>query len=232
MNDKDQILFYYPSDQNWWLGTFQEEPGLIRWQSVGNTRGFGNATGHMFWSGRFTGDGLNHMIAYNPDNQNWQLGTYVMGRLQWIAAGNTSGFGNLLVGQMFWTGRFSQDRREEVLFYNPSDQNWFLGSHTLTLKWTPAGNTSNFGNLLAGQMFWTGRFSQDRREEVLFYNPSDQNWWLGSYDSSTAALKWTLAGNTSNFGNLLAGHRFWIGSFSAAIVRKFSFIIPAIRIGG
>ena len=54
-------------------------------------------------------------------------------------AGNTSGFGNLLEGHMFWTGDFTGEGRTDVLFYYPGDGNWFLGrSDGNQLTWNHA----------------------------------------------------------------------------------------------
>jgi hypothetical protein len=130
--------------------------------------------------------------------------------------GNTAGFGNLTrPGIRFFTGDFSGDGRDDVLFYYAVDGNWWLGSHGGgQLHWGLAGNTAGFGNLTRpGIRFFTGDFTGDGREDVLFYYAGDNNWWLGSH--SGGQLQWSLVGNTAGFGNLTrSGIRFFTGDFS------------------
>jgi len=52
------------------------------------------------------------------------------------------------------------------------------------MTWALAGHTSGFGDLRAGQMFWTGRFSTPQREQVLFYSINP-----GMYDCFTRGLE-------------------------------------------
>jgi CubicO group peptidase (beta-lactamase class C family) len=229
---RDQVLFYHPGDQNWWLGTFDDSLARLQWVSAGNTSGFGNLlAGQKFWTGRFSVDDRDQVLFYHPADQNWWLGTAgVGGRLAWSSAGNTAGFGNLLNGHKFWIGRFSRSDRDQVLMYYPGDRNWWLGSHdvaTNKLVWSSAGNTNGFGNLLAGHMFWTGRFTRSDRTEVLFYYPGDQNWWVGSHAATTGQLAWTRVGITNGFGNLLAGHKFWTGRFASPDRDSVLFYYPA-----
>jgi hypothetical protein len=86
-----------------------------------------------------------------------------------------------------------------VLFYNPGDDNWWLGSHDGNeLAWSFAGNTLGFGQVWDGRPFWTGDFNGNGRAEVLFYYPGDGNWWLGSHPGLGGQLQWTFAGNRCN----------------------------------
>lgn len=109
-----------------------------------------------------------------------------------------SGFGNLAEGRPFWKGDFNGNGRSDMLFYYPGDDNWWLGSHQGPggqIAWSFAGNTAGFGHgINDGRPFWTGRFSRADRDEVLFYYPGDDNWWLGSHDGNQ--LAWSSAGNT------------------------------------
>ncbi|WP_237527166.1 hypothetical protein, partial [Streptomyces sp. SID337] len=52
-NGRTHLLFCYPCDQNWWLGS--AESGRLIWSLVGNTAGFGDVTHNPFWTGDFTG---------------------------------------------------------------------------------------------------------------------------------------------------------------------------------
>ena len=83
------------------------------------------------------------------------------------------------------------------------------------MQWTLAGNTKGFGHgINDGRPFWIGNFSTPDRAQVLFYYPSDDNWWLGTFSANQ--LQWTLAGNTKGFGHAIStdGRPFWIGNVS------------------
>jgi hypothetical protein len=107
--------------------------------------------------------------------------------LGWSLAGNTAQFGHgINDGRPFWIGKFSQAQRDEVLFYYPGDDNWWLGRFTGTdLKWTPVSNTAQFGHgINDGRPFWIGNFTGSGQDDVLFYYPGDDNWWLGKVSHS------------------------------------------------
>jgi hypothetical protein len=230
--DRSDVLFYYPGDQNWWLGRFDDTTQQLRWERVAITSGFGDLmAGHVFWVGNFSRSDRSQVLFYYPGDQNWWLGTVddTTRQLGWTRVGITSGFGDLMAGHRFWIGSFSRSDRAEVLFYYPGDQNWWLGSiddATQQLRWTRVSISSGFGDLMAGHVFWVANFSRSDRSDVLFYYPGDQNWWLGSFDDATQQLLWASAGNTTGFGNLMAGHRFWIGSFSRIDRSEVLFYYP------
>ncbi|HEV2719204.1 MAG TPA: hypothetical protein VG323_04230 [Thermoanaerobaculia bacterium] len=220
---RSEALFYYPGDDNWWLGT--HDGTQLQWSFAGNTAGFGHAIndGRPFWTGSFSPGamGRTEILFYYPGDDNWWLGTHDGNQFQWSFAGNTAGFGHAINdGRPFWIGSFSPGAagRSEVLFYFPGDDNWWLGTHDGTqLRWSLVGNTAGFGHAINdGRPFWTGNFSRraSGRSEILFYYPGDDNWWLGSHDGSQ--LRWSFAGNTAGFGHAINdGRPFWIGSFSA-----------------
>ena len=126
------ILFYFPGDDNWWLGTFSSGSNQLNWSLAGNTKGFGHGIndGRPFWIGDFNGDGRADILFYFPGDDNWWLGTFAAGnQLQWKLAGNTKGFGHgINVGRPFWIGDFNGDSKDDVLFYFPGDDNWWLGT--------------------------------------------------------------------------------------------------------
>jgi hypothetical protein len=216
-----EVLFYYPGDGNWWLGTFH---GFVDWTYAGNTLGkdpggpnFGQVwDGRPFWIADFLGTGRAQVLFYFPGDGNWWLAHYdnAAGRLSWSLAGNTSGgiqgqpnFGNLNDGHHhFWVGNFTGSAQLELLFYFEGDGNWWLGQYNTASShffWSLAGNTlgkiigqPNFGQIWDGRPFWAGHFTGNPGAEILFYTPFDGNWWLASYNPASGFLQWSLAGNT------------------------------------
>lgn len=198
---RDDILFYNPGDDNWWLGSYGN--GKLNWTFVSNTTGFGR--GHLrtqlAFKGDFNSGARDDILFYNPGDDNWWLGSYENGRLNWTFAGNTTGFGRgHLRNQLVFIGDFNGGARDDVLFYHPGDDNWWLGSHNgSSVLWSFAGNTTGFGRgHLRNQRTFVGDFNGGGRDDILFYNPGDDNWWLGSHRNSR--LRWAFAGNTTGFG--------------------------------
>jgi IgA Peptidase M64 len=226
--DRTQVLFYYPGDDNWWLGS--HDGNQLNWTFAGNTAGFGHGIndGRPFWIGDFNGDGRADILFYYPGDDNWWLGSHDGNQLQWTFAGNTAGFGNgINDGRPFWIGNFSRADQTQILFYYPGDDNWWLGSYDGNqLQWTFAGNTAGFGHgINDARPFWIGDFNGDGRADILFYYPGDDNWWLGSHDGNQ--LQWTFAGNTAGFGHgINDGRPFWIGNFSRTDQSQVLFYYP------
>ena len=214
---RDQVLFYYRGDGNWWLGSVEQ--GSLQWRNVGNTAGFGNLLdgSHPIWIGDFTGAGTPQVLFYYRGDGNWWLGAIEQGALQWRNVGNTAGFGNLLdSSHRIWIDDFTGIGRREILFYYRGDGNWWLGAISRAgLQWTNVGNTAGFGNLLDGaHPLWTGNFTGTNRTDLLFNYTGDGNWWLGRFVGGS--LTWNLAA-TTGFGNLLDGsHPTWIGRFGTS----------------
>jgi len=68
------ILFYYPGDENWWVGRFDNN-GVLRWTLDGNTTAFGNVgDGRPFLVANFDGQGPDDILFYFPGDKNWWLG--------------------------------------------------------------------------------------------------------------------------------------------------------------
>ncbi len=209
-----EILFYYPGDHNWWLGSFSGNQ--LTWRLVGNTAGFGNLAlgAHRFWIDDFNADARSDVLFYYEGDHNWWLGSISAGQLVWRFAGNTAGFGNLNDGRPLWAGYFNGVFRADMLFYYPGDSNWWLGTYNGSVfQWQHVGNTAGFGNLHDGRPIWTGNFKiWHGGTDILFYYPGDSNWWLGSI--SGGQLTWNFAGNTAGFGQVWDGRPFWIGDFN------------------
>jgi hypothetical protein len=226
---RDEVLFYYNGDGNWWLGSLTGV--MLTWKLVNNSKGFGNLLDghHATWIGDFTASGHDQVLFYYSGDGNWWLGTFTAGNLGWTLSNNSAGFGNLLDGNHWLrTGKFSGTKSTEMLFYYSGDGNWWLGSLAGTaLSWKLVDNSAGFGNLLDGKHpMWAAPFSGGGRTEVLFYFSGDGNWWLGVYEpvnGQPATLSWVHNDNTSgfggapNFGNLADGrHMFLTGDFTAS----------------
>jgi hypothetical protein len=81
------MLFYYPGDRNWWLGSYA---GQFAWSFAGNTAGFGQVhDGRPFWTGNFSRADRSQVMFYFPGDGNWWLGSRDTGQLGWSFAGNT-----------------------------------------------------------------------------------------------------------------------------------------------
>jgi Metallo-peptidase family M12B Reprolysin-like len=85
---KSEVLFYFPGDGNWWLGS--HDGNDLAWDFVGNTNGFGQVwDGRPFWVGDFSGSGKSEVLFYFPGDGNWWLGTHDGNDLAWDFVGNT-----------------------------------------------------------------------------------------------------------------------------------------------
>ena len=89
-------------------------------------------------------------------------------------------FGNLISAAAYSGRETSTAEAEPILFYHPSDNAWWLGTfNSGAITWGPASNTKGFGNLISsGCLFWTGDFNGGGSDQILFYHPSDGNWFL------------------------------------------------------
>jgi len=70
-----------------------------------------------------------------------------------------------------------------------------------------------------------GTFTGSERSELLFHYPESGEWWLGYFSDNQ--LHWQLANNSSGFGNLLEGHKFWVGNFTSSQQLDLLFYSPA-----
>ena len=110
-NGSTDLLFYYPGDDNWWLGgsPAQLSGAWSATRAAGGTSGTVN-DGRPFWTGDFSGNGATDVLFYYPGDDNWWLGEMVNGQLTWSFAGNTAGFGHgINDGRPFWIGDFDGD---------------------------------------------------------------------------------------------------------------------------
>ena len=235
-----EMLFYYPGDGNWWLGAYSG--GSFQWSFIGNTRGAARPAPPFPAQCVPIRDqveeiqqeirDLQEELRNAPTPQKGPIARAIRAKksalvaaqrqlgqcvAQWgqPAAPPWPNFGQIWDGRPFWIGWFSRAARAELLFYYPGDDNWWLGTFDgAELRWNFAGNTAGFGQRINdGRPFWIGDFDGDGRDDVLFYYPGDDNWWLGRHNGSV--LGWSLAGNTAGFGHgINDGRPFWIARFA------------------
>ena len=176
-----------------------------RLRKAGNTSNFGNLldAGHQILEGDFDGDRKADIAFYYRGDGNWWTGLSDGKVFNWRAAGNVSGFGDLLdTGHRIWTGDFDGDRKTDIAFYYKGDGNWWMGlSDGSAFRWHGAGSAAGLCDLLdSRRRLFIGDYSGDRKTDALFYYNGDGNWWMGT--SNGRVLDWRGAGNTRGFGDL------------------------------
>lgn len=86
--DRSEVLFHYPGDGSWWLGT--HDGVELKWRPAGDTNGFGQIwDGRPFWTGSFSRPDRTEVLFYRPEDGNWWLGAHDGQQLNWSFAGNT-----------------------------------------------------------------------------------------------------------------------------------------------
>ena len=253
---RSQILFYYPGNGDWQLGTVDltKQPAL-QWSSLGHTRppgspDLGDSSKYPTWVGNFTGTGQAELLIYNPatttgqtEPMDWWLGRYdtATGKFDFTRVGNTTGFGQVDDGRPFWVGDFGGVGRLQILFYYPGNGDWQLGTVDLTkqpaLQWSSLGHTRPPGSPDLGDSSkyptWVGNFTGTGQAELLIYNPATttgqtepMDWWLGRYDTATGKFDFTRVGNTTGFGQVDDGRPFWVGDFEGNHAAAITFWNP------
>ncbi|MDQ6884384.1 MAG: hypothetical protein M3077_09160 [Candidatus Dormibacteraeota bacterium] len=139
--NQTDVLFYYPGDQNWWLGHFNGTQ--MQWSLAGNMGRM--AEGCPMWVGDFNASGKDQFLFYDPKNSNWWSTGFTGTTYDQPCTllGNTAGFGQVWDGRPIWTADFVGDGHSDILFYFPGDENWWLGRVVnKQLTWNLAGNTA------------------------------------------------------------------------------------------
>jgi len=211
---QSQLLYYWPQQYSWWLGTFDTATNTYNWKLVGNTQGFGNlADGRPFWTGDFNGDGQKEILFYFSGDGNWWLGQVNNGQLRWSLAASTGTENNYgSSNYLYWEGDFTGSGQCELLRYDAGSRNWYLGTFSGgQLNWgTAIGNTSGFGNLADGRPLWAADFNGDGKAEILFHYGGDGNWWLGQVGAGSIA--WSNPGSQA----MPDSPMFWTGAFTGS----------------
>ena len=189
--DREQVLFYFPGDGNWWVGTLAN--GQLTWQNAGNSAQFGNmADGRPLLMADFDGTGRHVFLSYYPAQNNWWLGTMASGSLVWSVVGPSPTF-TPLPGARFFSGYFRGVFQSDLLVYSPLDLTWRVGTMTNgRLVWSVAGNSAQFGILTDGRALVGGRFTA-AAAGILFQSPVDSSWQLGTLDAN-GQLAWANQG--------------------------------------
>jgi hypothetical protein len=112
------------------------------------------------------------------------------------------------------------------MFYYPGNGDWWLGTLNTQNQflWNRVDNSSGFGNI-SKDPFWTGDFVGNGHTDVMFYSPGDQNWWLGTLNTLNQ-ITWTLATNTSSYGNVEDGRPLWVSPFNGGKQTDVMFFWP------
>ncbi len=237
---RDEVLFYYPGDHNWWLGSFNGTS--LGWRLAGNTAGFGQVgDGRPFWTGRFSRTDRTQLIFFSPGDHNWWLGTYDGNQIGWSLVGNTAGFGQVADGRPFWAADFTGDGKTDLLFYYPGDDNWWLGSVVApppengqcpALRAKIAADRATLCELEEefGDNLFPGPRPLPRprprplprnpeiiklQQEIASLQQQMKSLGCGTQPPPALSLTWSLAGNTKGFGHAINdGRPFWTGRFS------------------
>jgi hypothetical protein len=309
-----ELLYYSPARRRWFLSI--NSGAILTFRDIDGRATFGDVTdGRPVWIGDFTGDGHADVLHYNPRDDNWWLGQIIVedpacsglrstrGNLQrqinqliearnalnprdpqdlgeirqlnvqigqlrtqlqgvqndlanrrcpinpppnpageamsWSLVGNTAGFGHAINdGRPFWIGDFTGGGSDDVLFYFPGDDNWWLATLTgvpaedaqcQTLRGAIATARSEIRNFVMQKSTLNPRDPQDRLE-ILAINRqiTALNQQITAANSQMASLScpatpnpggkqlaWSHAGNTAGFGHAINdGRPFWIGDFT------------------
>jgi hypothetical protein len=195
---RDQLLFYYATDGHFFLGQVSDNGAAMLWSPPLTTARFGNLadSGHAVWQGDFSGQGNQELLFYYSGDNRWWHGTVAANgiTMSWSIVAQT-GFGNLLAGShSLFRGRFGGGATDAIAFYYNGDGNWWAAwLKAGKLDWYRPANTRGFGNLLDGaHQFLQGDFDGLGKDEMLFYDRDDGNWWLGLFDGVRVSLPESL----------------------------------------
>lgn len=232
-----EVLLYDAASDDWWLLSGQSTPNFPRFTAVhvGNTIGFGHAIsdGRPFWTGDFDGDGLDEVMFYYPGDGHWFLGKIISNQLTWRLVATTP-FSSIGAGYRSWSGRFTQAQQSEILFAL-SNSAWMLFTMSESqFALHGVGNTSGFGTM-SGLPFWVGDFAGDGVDEMLFYQPGDDNWWMGRFSPGAsenpvcAQLRNDIANLQTSISELEAEQSAAVNSDNRSVLRRLRTQITAAK---
>lgn len=230
-DSRSDILFHFTGDTNWFLGRIEgvtptNPLGSLKWHLVDRTYPrFGNLYDgrHLIVFDKWH-PGHNGILFYYVNDGNWHLGEIISPQnlqLRWSKVGNTHTFGNILTStHLIIAGSFIEHNVGSLLMYYEGSGNWHLGwiegstLGTSVIKWHHVVHNW-FGNLRDGNhLNMKGYFGGNSKDDILFYNATDGNWWFGwiegwgTSSSTPFIMKWKNVGNTGvpGFGRLTDGY--------------------------
>ena len=127
-SDRSEVLFYFPGDGNWWLGTSTGRSCSETF--TGDTAcGFGQVGDGRPWGWLASPvTAATTLPSTTPATTTGSPAAHANGQLQWRFAGSAAGFGHgINDGRPFWTGKFSRSDGSQLLFYWTGDGNCWLG---------------------------------------------------------------------------------------------------------
>ncbi|MGK3958415.1 membrane dipeptidase [Arthrobacter sp. R4] len=183
--------------------------------------------------GRFA-DSRDSILEWDPENQNYWLGTFAGNDLKYNLVGNTKGFGGSESVSRFWTGNFTGLERTQTLLWYPGGSHYWLGRYDeLTepkFRYSDAGDTKRFGGAEGVSLIWTGDFTGSGKTQLLFWYPGDRNYWLGRFDEGAEPkIHYTPAGNTNGFNGAEGVSLIWTGDFTGSGKTQLLFWYPGDR---
>lgn len=215
---KDEVLFYNPGDKAWWLGQLTETNQYV-YQPCGTASPFcGFGSDSLTYIADFAGSGTASVLTFDAANQHWMLGQLVSQNA--IRFANVATTTNFLTtpgtGQPTFVADFSGLGQQQVLFYNPGDTAWWLGTlnSSCQLTFSSLGTVAPFKTYKCSSLTFIGDFSGSGQAEVLTFDDGEYMWWLGQI-SAQGAISFTKVGTTRYFlSSPTTGQPTFIGDFS------------------
>ncbi len=231
---RSEVLFYSPTDGDWWLAQWDTDSRQLDWSLVSSTRAaFGNTSHDPTWIGDFTGSGSSEVLLDTPSDGQWWLAEWDAGSNQfdWGLVSSTRDHKGLNLGDTShdptWVGDFSGSGNSEVLLYRPHEGQWWLAQWNAgagQFDWAVVSNTRDASGVDLGDTShaptWIGDFSGSGNSEVLLYTPPNGQWWLAQWDRLSAQFDWAVVSNTRDASGVDLGDTShdptWIGDFTGS----------------
>lgn len=201
-NGRDQVLFHYFADRNWWSGELTADSSKLTWSRKGKTQTRTIlARGHGEWVGRFNSQ-LDRLMLYDALSREWHLSRQepTTGAMKFARVATAAPFDEGLLTSRYSvrSGQFLPGRGDQMLVQDSSNGRWWLGRVSAgKLTWKSPGETSGFGNVLSAMhRTWAGNFLGSDRLQLLMHYAVDGNWFVGDIPDD-ASMHWTHKGTTN-----------------------------------
>jgi hypothetical protein len=186
----------------------------------------GNLTDGMriVMQGTFTSGAQSEILAYDIGTQDWWMAVWGNGQWTWTLVQTTPSLGNINDGlHTWWVGDLEGSGRQQVLIYGFADDSWHLGVVAGdagsvafgSMTWTTFADTGDtaWANP-ASTTSWVGSFSGGGQQQILTYDTSDSNWFLGTLSSTATTITWTNLGSHDVGDRLVSPSTTLTGDFS------------------